>query len=55
MVNRLPRTVRLEIQRQLEQAGLESARWESRVLVETVLELSGGQPFPETPLNGWKP
>lgn len=51
MVNRLPRTVRLEIQRQLEQAGLESARWESRVLVETVLELSGGQPFPETPLT----
>lgn len=51
MVNRLPRTVRLEIQHQLEQAGLESARWESRVLVETVLELSGGQPFPETPLT----
>lgn len=40
-----------ETRRRLENAGLESAQFESRILVETVLELPYGAPLPEQPLT----
>ena len=50
MVN-TPRAAVQETRRQLENAGLESAQFESRILVETVLELPYGAPLPEQPLT----
>lgn len=47
-----PAQARRFIRQQLEEAGLESARFESRVLVETVLGISGSAGLlPETPLT----
>lgn len=50
MVN-MPRAAVQETRRRLENAGLESAQFESRILVETVLELPYGAPLPEQPLT----
>lgn len=50
MVN-TPRAAVQETRRRLENAGLESAQFESRILVETVLELPYGAPLPEQPLT----
>lgn len=50
MVN-TPRAAMQQTRQQLESAGLESAQFESRILLETVLELPCGVPLPEQPLT----
>lgn len=46
-----PIALRREIRLALEQAGIESAEFESRVLLEQLLQLPPGAPLPETPLT----
>ena len=51
MVN-TPRAVMQAVQQKLAEAGLDSVQFESRILLETVLELPCGAPLPQQPLTG---
>ena len=51
MVN-TPRAAMQAVQQKLAEAGLDSVQFESRILLETVLELPCGAPLPQQPLTG---
>ena len=51
MVN-TPRAAMQAVQQKLAEAGLDSVQFESRILLETVLELPYGAPLPQQPLTG---
>ena len=50
MVN-TPRAAMQAVQQKLAEAGLDSVQFESRILLETVLELPYGAPLPQQPLT----
>ena len=51
MVN-TPRAAMQAVQQKLAETGLDSVQFESRILLETVLELPYGAPLPQQPLTG---